>query len=48
MDLSESVGGYSLFIVPFLYLIFGVPVLVQIALAPWFGIYCYRNQEIES
>jgi len=40
--------GYSLTIVPFLYLIFGVPVLLQLALAPWFGIYCYNNQEIES
>jgi hypothetical protein len=40
--------GYMLYMVPFLYLIFGVPVLLQIALAPWFGIYCYRNQEIES
>jgi len=39
---------YSLEIVPFLYLIFGLPVLVQLALAPWFGIYCYRNLEIES
>ena len=40
--------GYPLFLVPFLYLIFGVPVLLQVALAPWFGIYCYNNQEIES
>lgn len=40
--------GYPLFFVPYLYLIFGVPVLLQLMLAPWFGIYCYRNQEIES
>jgi amino acid transporter len=40
--------GYLLFIVPFIYLVVGVPVLIQIALAPWFGIYCYNNQEIES
>ena len=40
--------GYPLSLVPFIYLIFGVPVLIQLALAPWFGIYCYRNQEIES
>jgi hypothetical protein len=40
--------GYPLVVVPYLYLIFGVPVLCQLALAPWFGIYCYRNQEIES
>jgi len=40
--------GYPLMIVPFLYLIFGVPVLIQLALAPYFGIYCYRNMEIES
>ena len=40
--------GYMLTFVPYLYLIFGVPVLLQLALAPWFGIYCYRNQEIES
>jgi len=40
--------SYSLIAVPFLLLIFGVPVLIQLALAPWFGIYCYRNQEIES
>ncbi|MCL2710369.1 MAG: hypothetical protein FWE95_05770 [Planctomycetaceae bacterium] len=39
---------YSPEIVPFLYLIFGVPVLTQIALAPAFGICCYRNLEIES
>jgi len=43
---SES--GFSLEVVPFLYLIFGVPVMVQLALAPWFGVYCYNNQEIES
>ena len=40
--------GYPIFFVPFLYLIFGVPVLLQLLLTPWFGIYCYRNQEIES
>jgi len=40
--------GYPLFLVPFLYLIFGVPVLLQLALAPAFGIYCYNNLEIES
>ena len=32
----------------FLYLIFGLPVLLQLILTPWFGVYCYRNQEIES
>jgi len=41
-------GGYSLVVVPFLYLIFGIPVLMQLALAPWLGIHCYNNQEIES
>ena len=41
-------SGLSFVSVPFLYLTFGAPVLVQLALAPWFGIYCYRNQEIES
>jgi len=46
-DLFVS-SGLSLEIVPFLYLIFGVPVLVQLLLAPWFGIYCYKNLEIES
>jgi len=40
--------GYMLEIVPFLYLVFGIPVLAQLALAPAFGIYCYRNLEIES
>jgi hypothetical protein len=40
--------GYPLYIEPYLYLIFGVPVLCQLALAPWFGIYCYNNLEIES
>jgi hypothetical protein len=40
--------GHLLYMVPFLYLIFGVPVLLQLLLAPWFGIYCYNNQEIES
>ena len=40
--------GYPLFIVPFIYIIFGIPVLLQLALAPRFGIHCYRNQEIES
>ncbi|MDR3196739.1 MAG: hypothetical protein LBU34_02620 [Planctomycetaceae bacterium] len=33
---------------PYLFLIFGVPALLQILIAPWFGIYCYKNQEIES
>ena len=40
--------GYAPFAIPYLYLIFGVPVLIQIVLAPWLGVYCYRNQEIES
>jgi hypothetical protein len=40
--------GYPLMLVPFLYLIFGLPVLLQLILAPYFGIYCYKNQEIES
>jgi hypothetical protein len=44
----EPFGGFSLVVVPFLYLIFGIPVICQLLLAPWFGIYCYRNQEIES
>ncbi|MDR2441331.1 MAG: hypothetical protein LBE12_18375 [Planctomycetaceae bacterium] len=34
--------------IPFVFLIFGIPALVQILIAPWFGIYCYKNQEIES
>ena len=40
--------GYSQNVMPFLYLIFGVPVLIQIALTPWLGVHCYNNQEIES
>jgi hypothetical protein len=48
MDLFGETGGYSFVAEPFLYVFFGVPVLVQIALAPAFGIDCYRNQEIES
>jgi hypothetical protein len=40
--------GIPLFFVPYLYLIFGIPALLQIIIAPWFGIYCYNNQEIES
>lgn len=40
--------GYPIFFIPFLYLIFGMPALIQTALMPWFGIYCYNNQEIES
>ncbi|MDR0609582.1 MAG: hypothetical protein LBG58_05685 [Planctomycetaceae bacterium] len=40
--------GIPLFIVPYLYLIFGIPALLQLIIAPWFGIYCYNNQEIES
>ena len=40
--------GFPLMFVPFIYLIVGVPVLIQLVLAPWFGTYCYRNQEIES
>jgi len=39
---------YDFMVVPFLYLIFGLPVLVQLILAPWFGIHCYNNLEIES
>jgi hypothetical protein len=41
-------AGLFLFIVPHLYVIFGIPALLQIIIAPWFGIYCYNNQEIES
>ncbi|MCL2305657.1 MAG: hypothetical protein FWC43_09965 [Planctomycetaceae bacterium] len=33
---------------PFLLVIFGVPALLQTALMPWFGVYCYRNMEVES
>ncbi|MDR0336577.1 MAG: hypothetical protein LBI18_05755 [Planctomycetaceae bacterium] len=40
--------GYPLLGIPYLYLIFGIPALLQIIIAPWFGIYCYNNQEIES
>lgn len=40
--------GYPLLMIPYLYLIFGIPALLQIIIAPWFGIYCYNNQEIES
>jgi hypothetical protein len=43
-----SEPGFDFVVVPFLYLIFGIPVLCQLALAPWFGIYCYNNLEIES
>jgi hypothetical protein len=39
---------YDFMVMPFLYLVFGLPVLVQLILAPWFGIYCYNNLEIES
>ena len=40
--------GYPKFIVPYIYAVFGIPVLLQLVLAPPFGIHCYRNQEIES
>jgi len=40
--------GFDFVVMPFLYLIFGIPVLCQLALTPWFGIYCYNNLEIES
>jgi hypothetical protein len=40
--------GAPLFIVPHLYVVFGIPALLQIIFTPWFGIYCYNNQEIES
>jgi hypothetical protein len=42
------VYGLSLFLLPHLCVIFGIPALLQIIIAPWFGIYCYNNQEIES
>jgi len=45
---SPMTSSFSLEIVPFIYLVVGLPVLTQIALAPAFGIYCYRNIEIES
>ena len=41
-------GEYPWLIYPYLLLIFGVPTLIQTALTPWFGVYCYRNMEIES
>jgi len=47
MDLLSE-EAYDLEFVPFLYLVFGIPVLVQLALAPAFVIYCYNNLEIES
>ncbi|MDR1290832.1 MAG: hypothetical protein LBK06_06490 [Planctomycetaceae bacterium] len=43
-----TIEGDNLSDIPFPYLIFGIPALLQIILAPWFGIYCYNNQEIES
>ena len=33
---------------PYLLFVFGVPTMVQTALMPWFGVYCYNNMEIES
>lgn len=47
MDLILN-PGYPFFFIPILYLVFGLPVLIQTALTPWFGTYCYNNQEIES
>ena len=41
-------SDFGFVVVPFLYLIIGIPVLCQLVLAPWFGIYCYNNLEIES
>ena len=33
---------------PYFLFIFGIPTLIQTALTPWFGVYCYNNMEIES
>jgi hypothetical protein len=33
---------------PYLLFVFGISTLIQTALTPWFGVYCYRNMEIES
>ncbi|MDR2116624.1 MAG: hypothetical protein LBP87_09630 [Planctomycetaceae bacterium] len=43
-----SKGGLPLSEISNWFLFFGVPALLQILIAPWFGIYCYKNQEIES
>ncbi|MDR3233041.1 MAG: hypothetical protein LBT46_05170 [Planctomycetaceae bacterium] len=45
---SSPSPPYFLFVEYFLYIIFGIPILLQLFLAPCLGIYCYRNQEIES
>jgi hypothetical protein len=48
MIYSSIFAGSPLFFIPHLYVVFGIPTLLQIIIAPWFGIYCYNNQEIES
>jgi len=35
-------------VIRFLQIIFVPPVIVQTILTPWFGVYCYQRQEIES
>ena len=33
---------------PYLLFIFGISTLILTAVTPWFGVYCYRNIEVES
>jgi hypothetical protein len=44
----RAITGNPIYYIPYGYLIFGVPALLQIIITPYFGIYCYKNQEIES
>ncbi len=39
---------YYWFFFPYLLLVFGVPAAIQAVLIPWFGLYCYNRQEVES
>lgn len=47
MDLVYE-PGYPVYLIPYVYLVFGLPAVIQTALMPAFGVYCYKNQEIES
>ncbi|HBT76931.1 MAG TPA: hypothetical protein DEB39_08395 [Planctomycetaceae bacterium] len=41
-------SGYARVAVPVLLLVFGLPTVLQSILVPICGIYCYKNQEVES
>lgn len=47
-DMLMRLNYVTYHVVPFLAVVFVPSAILQTILTPWYGVYCYRNQEIES